>query len=468
MQKTVKCRLCAVFLLVATLLGVFLCLPLQVSASSIRDSSDVLADLKQDPNFHTDEYPVVNGDAAINFIHLAESEQGEVLIYVYQPHQTPVKYRASSINISATADGSLNIKNYYLDLLDYDGVFQKYLVRDFAALTKNERVYEVVSIFRMFDATVDQGLGDDNDNTIQEVVYPVGKRFQFTDTPNGMTTNVSDLQYIQVTDKYVGFMRYPAGSLGFTDVALDVHYVAFSTNFAMEKLLEADVYYTKQYFEKTGSAGKLTFGEKTPDYSYLNVKEQLVYDRDAWWSKEYSWNSIEKPEAFLASSEGKTLYKKGVFDTYTISTVDEEARKHITDSEWVLRFAQTEYMQKDLGAQVPYTNYYGYIVGEVSILRLAFETDGQYYNLPVIDNKQSGSLTPSNKIEYEVQASEWWQKIMMLLCLILLAVVLAIFWNPISAVLKILWKGVSVLLKALLWLLLLPFKLLGRIFRRRK
>jgi hypothetical protein len=35
-------------------------------------------------------------------------------------------------------------------------------------------------------------------------------------------------------------------------------------------------------------------------------------------------------------------------------------------------------------------------------------------------------------------------------------------------VLKILWKGVSVLLKALLWLLLLPFKLLGRIFRRRK
>ena len=97
-----KYRACALLLLVTTLLGVLVCLPLQASASSLRDSSDVLADLKQDPSFNTDDYPVVNGDTAINFIHLAESEQGEVLIYVYQPHETYAKYRASSINISAT------------------------------------------------------------------------------------------------------------------------------------------------------------------------------------------------------------------------------------------------------------------------------------------------------------------------------------------------------------------------------
>ena len=434
----------------------------------MRDSSDVLADLKQDPSFNTDEYPVVNGDTAINFIHLAESEQGEVLIYVYQPHQTPAKYRASSINICIPTDNTLDIKNYYLDLVDYDGVFQKYVVRDFAALTKNERVYEVVSIYRMFDATVDQGLGDDNDNTIQEVVYPVGKSFKFTDTPNGMTTNVSDLQYITVTDKYVGFMRYPAGSLFFTELSLDVHYVAFSTNYLMENLLEADVFYVKQRYEKTGVAGKETYGEKTPEYSYLNVKEQLVYDNGAWWSKDYSWNTIEKPDAFLASSEGKTLYKKGVFDTYMISTVDEEARKHITDSEWVLRFAQTEYLESDGGVQVPYTDYQGYIVGEVSILRLAFETDGQYYNLPVIDNKQSGSLTPSNKIEYEVQASEWWQKIMMILCLILLVTLLTAFAAPVGAFLKVIINGFTFLFKMLLRLLSLPLKLLRTLFKGSK
>ena len=466
MQLTIKHRACALLLLVATLLGVFLFLPLQVSANSIRDSSDVLADLKQDPSFNTDEYPVVNNDPSINFIHLVESEQGEVLIYVYQPHQDYAKYRASSINISATADGRLSIMNYYLDLVDYDGVFQKYVVRDLPALAKSERVYEVVSIFRMFDAAVDEGLSDDNDNTIQEVAYPVAKRFEFVNTSNGMTTNVSDVQYIQVTDKYVGFMRYPAGSALFTDVDVDVHYVAFSTDLRMDKLLEADVYYVQQYYEKTGVAGKEFFDVKQPCRVSLKAEKDLLYMGGYWFSKVYTWNSIETSAAFLDSSEGKTLYKKGIFDTYAVSTVDEAAKEEILKNDWVLRFAWTEYKEQMKDGQVPYVNYYGYIVGEVSILRLAFETDGQYYNLPVIDNKQSGSLTPSNKIEYEVQASEWWQRIMMLLCIVLLVVLLIAFAGPVGVVLKILASGFTFLFKLFLWVILLPFKLLGALFKR--
>ena len=466
MQRTMNCRLCAVLLLVVTLLNVLLCIPLQASAGSIRDGSDVVADLKQDASFNTDEYPVVNNDTAINFLHLAESEQGEVLIYVYQPHQTYGKYQASSINISATADGSLNIKNYYLDLIDYDGVFQKYVVRGLSALTNSVREYEVVSIFRMFDATVDAALADDNDNSVNEVVYPVAKKYSFKNTPNGITFGVSDVQTIQVTNKYVGFMRYPAGSVFFTDVDIDVHYVAFSTNYKMDKLLEADVYYVQQSYSETGVAMNKEYGEKEVKYSYLTVDENLVYDRNAWWSTEYSWNTIETSEAFLESSSGKTLYKQGVFyNTYAVSTVDDAAKQEIANCEWVLRFAQTECVQKDMGVQVPYINTYATIVGEVSILRLAFETDGKYYNLPVIDNKQTGSLTPSNQIDYEVEVSEWWQKIMMLLCLILLCVVLSMLSGPIGFVLKIFGAGLLFLLKALLWFLTMPFKLIGRLFR---
>ena len=467
MQRTIKCRLCAVFLLVATFLSAFLCcFPLPASAVAARDGSDVLADLKQDASFNADEYPVVNNDPAINFMHLAESEQGEVLIYVYQPHQTYGKYRASSVNISATSDGSLSIKNYYLDLVDYDGVFQKYVVRNLSALTDSYREYEVVSIFRMYDAAVDSALSDDNGNSIDEVVYPVAKKYSFKNTPSGVNLGVSDVQTIAITNKYVGFMRYPAGSVLFTDVDIDVHYVAFSTDFHMDKLLEADVYYVQQSYEKTGVAGTISYGEKEAKYSYLTIDDDLVYDRDAWWSKEYSWNTIETSEAFLESSSGKTLYKQGVFNnTYAVSTVDDAAKQEIANCEWVLRFAQTEYVQKDMGVQVPYINTYATIVGEVSILRLAFETDGKYYNLPVVDNKQTGSLTPSNDIEYEVQASEWWQKIMMLLCLILLCVVVAMLWDPISFVLRIFGTGLLFLAKVLLWLLTTPFKLIGHLFR---
>ena len=466
MQRTMKCRLCAVFLLVATLLGVFLCVPFQASASAIRDGSDVLADLKQDPSFHTDEFPVVQNDASLQVIHFAESEQGELLVYVYQPHQTPGKYQASSINISATADGSLDIKNYYLDLVDYDGVFQKYVVCGLSALTNSMREYEVVSIFRMYDAAVDSALSDDNGNSINEVVYPVAKKYTLKNTPNGTTFGVSDVQTIQITDEYVGFMRYPAGSVLFTDVDIDVHYVAFSTNYKMDKLLEADVYYVQQSYSETGVAMNKAYGEKEEKYSYLTVDKNLVYDRNAWWSKEYSWNTIETSAAFLESSAGKTLYKQNVFGSvYANSVIEDAAREEIGETEWVLRFAQTEYVQQDKGVQVPYINTYATIVGEVSILRLAFETDGKYYNLPVIDNKQSGSLTPSNKIEYEVQASEWWQKIMMLLCLILLCVIVVLFLGPITLVCKVFGAGFLFLLKAFLWFLTMPFKLIARLFR---
>ncbi len=468
MQLTIKHRACALLLLVATLLGVFLFLPLQVSANSIRDSSDVLADLKQDPSFNTDEYPVINGDTAINFIHLVESEQGEVLIYVYQPHQDYAKYRASSINISATADGSLDIKNYYLDLVDYDGVFQKYVVRDLPALAKGECVYEVVSIFRMFDAAVDKGLSDDNDNTIQEVVYPVGKKFEFRNTPNGLTTNVSDLEYIKVTDKYVGFMRYPAGLDVGSVNEVDVHYVAFSTQYAMDELLEADVFYIQQSYMRTGVLQHEGYGDKEKQYSYLKSDVDMEFTGSGWNSQKYSWNTIENSSAFLESCSDKTLYSQGVFNTtYAVSTVNEDAKKEIAKCDWVLRFAVTDYTTYVFTSQsLEWLHTEATIVGEVTILRLAFETDGQYYNLPVIDNKQSGSLTPSNKIEYQVQASEWWQKIMMLLCIVLLVVLLIAFAGPVGVVLKILASGFTFLFKLFLWVILLPFKLLGALFKR--
>lgn len=455
-----------IFVIILVLTMVFT--PLTAYATSIRDSSDVLADLKQDPNFHTDAYPVVSGDAAINFMHLAESEQGEVLIYVYQPHSEPAKYKASSINISATTDESLDIKNYYLDLVDYDGVFQKYVVRDLAALSGSKREYEVVSIYRMYDAAVDAKLDDDNGNSINEVVYPVAKKYTFTNTPEGLSTGVSDLQYITVTDKYVGFMRYPAGSVLFSDLSVDVHFVAFSTDYHMDQLLEADVYYVQQRYDVTGVASNKAFGSREEKYSYLNTKTDLVYDRGRWWSTEYSWNTIETPAEFLASTTEKTLYKKGVFDVWSYAVVDDAAKAEIESQEWVLRFAHTEYLQEDKGTSVPHTDYHGYTVGEVTILRLAFETNGQYYNLPVIDNKQTGSLTPSNEIEYEVQASEWWQKIMMLLGVILVVVVISVLSGPIRLLLNIIFTGTKFLISVVFWIVSLPFKLIGRLLFRRQ
>ena len=83
--------------------------------------------------------------------------------------------------------------------------------------------------------------------------------------------------------------------------------------------------------------------------------------------------------------------------------MEEDAKVQLENKQWVLRFYETEYSHSggNLG------NLYGHGTGvvEVTILRLKFETDGITYDLGVVDNKQSGSLTPSNEVP------SWWTAI---------------------------------------------------------
>ena len=65
------------------------------------------------------------------------------------------------------------------------------------------------------------------------------------------------------------------------------------------------------------------------------------------------------------------------------------------------------------------------LVGDVTILRLKFETDGITYNLGVIDNKQTGGKEPSNETEIDVSLNNRGKTILYLLLLILLLVLLA-------------------------------------------
>lgn len=80
-------------------------------------------------------------------------------------------------------------------------------------------------------------------------------------------------------------------------------------------------------------------------------------------------------------------------------------------------------------------NHYFVRVGDVSILRLKFKTDGVVYDLGVVDNKQSGSTDPAG----ESKEKEPWEIIIMLLSGIMIVMVL-VFLSPfISVLLKMLW-----------------------------
>ena len=110
---------------------------------------------------------------------------------------------------------------------------------------------------------------------------------------------------------------------------------------------------------------------------------------------------------------------------------------------WVLRFAETSYSLS--GYSTTGSTFESYtLVGDVTILRLKFETDGITYNLGVIDNKQSGSKDPSNETDIDISLNKRGKMILYLLMLILLIILLA----PI----------LPYVLQAIVWIISLPFK----------
>ena len=88
-------------------------------------------------------------------------------------------------------------------------MFCKYKVKDFTVRTDPVRYYVITSIYRPFDESIDQGTG--NSNTITEVNYAVNKQYCFGSINGNPYCSVVDIETIVVTDKFVGFVRYPDG-----------------------------------------------------------------------------------------------------------------------------------------------------------------------------------------------------------------------------------------------------------------
>jgi len=115
---------------------------------------------------------------------------------------------------------------------------------------------------------------------------------------------------------------------------------------------------------------------------------------------------------------------------------------------WVLRFAETEYT---LWSGDSSYGKFATMVGDVTILRLKFETDGIVYNLGVIDNKQTGSPEPSNTTSVKVSLNDQGRGFLWLILLILLVILLA----PI----------LPYVIQFIIFIISLPFRMTGWLFK---
>ena len=275
--KTIHCFIAALTLCLAV--AFFLC-SFQLTAvyAQTNGYSEVLYDLEKSENFYMSDYPARQGDYSLNVITLAESENNELFVYVYQPSGQSKNICASSINISLGTGDDLSYKNYKLRLINSEEVFYKYAVEGLTVSLLPKRYYSVSSIFRPFDESIDKQAEDGN--KITEVVYEVAKQYCLTSKDGAPYVEVVDIQTIEITDKFVGFVRYSDGFKLYVG-ACDSHFVAFNTDKPMDKLLEADVYYTSQsysYSFVTLVGESHTFGEKQNNYAYLTYTDRVEHN----------------------------------------------------------------------------------------------------------------------------------------------------------------------------------------------
>lgn len=444
MTQATKTRLVSIFL--AFVLGICAVIttaaqtPLVARAESITYSG-VMEDLKKDTSFKPENYPTKADDYSLQVIQLAESVNKELFVYVYQPSGKTKNFKASSINISTTINDSISYLNYKLELLNSSGVFYKYKVSGLTVKNESVRYYAISSIYRPFDESIDKQAS--GGNTITEVNYAVNKQYCFGEINGKPYVNCVDIETIVVTDKFVGFVRYPDGFKLYIG-ACDSHFVAFNTNKPMDKLLEADVYYTTQEYSSSWAAfvgENETFGDKADKYAYLKYTDKVEHTGGGWFAGTYKWDRIQTVDDFIKNEDREQIFSGAVIDVKISSKLTDAALNELKGKKWVLRFAETDYTF--WSGQGTYGSF-STLVGDVTILRLKFETDGITYNLGVIDNKQSGSKDPSNETDIDISLNKRGKMILYLLMLILLIILLA----PI----------LPYIIRLVVWIITLPFK----------
>ena len=444
MTQATKTRLVSIFL--AFVLGICAVIttaaqtPLVARAESITYSG-VMEDLKKDTSFKPENYPTKADDYSLQIIQLAESSAKELFVYVYQPSGKAKDFKASSINISTTINDSISYLNYKLELLNSNGVFYKYKVSGLTVKDEGVRYYAISSIYRPFDESIDKQAS--GGNTVTEVNYAVNKQYCFGEINGKSYVNCVDIETIVVTDKFVGFVRYPDGFKLYVG-ACDSHFVAFNTNKPMDKLLEADVYYTTQEYSSSWAAfvgENETFGKKADNYAYLKYTDKVEHTGGGWFAGTYKWDRIQTVDDFIKNEDREQIFSGAVIDVKISSKLTDAALNELKGKKWVLRFTETDYTL--WSGQGTYGTF-STIVGDVTILRLKFETDGITYNLGVIDNKQSGSKDPSNETDIDISLNKRGKMILYLLMLILLIILLA----PI----------LPYVLQVIVWIISLPFK----------
>lgn len=487
-----KLSLVLVVIFIASCLG---CVPMGMAFATENDVySFVMDDLRKDETFDEMVYLPVDGDYSLHVIQVAEGEGGELFVYVYQPFGSSRNLLASSITLARSKSGkdsaqNLSFVNYKLTYLNSSEVFFKYKITNFSLSSDTVRHYNVAAIMRPWDSTIDEPAP--NGNKITEVPFEVNKLWTVTAEGDNVSYAMQETETVRITSKIVGYVNYSDGWRlwfgGTTSGATSAHFVAFSTDRQIDKLVEVEVSFKTQdaqyrwcdnFIHAWHYKQKFDYIKSDPidhDNVVLRETDKAATNVGVSFADKHEWNRIMTSQEFLDYHDSEN-------GDYQLVTDD---KANIQKQQWVLSFYETPIYQEGdvgwsliLGAPIDllwkgeklmkYTEVY-----ELVMLRMMFQKDGETYNLGVIDNKQTGSGKPSNisnsiqdlkdalakiegffnkaKLVFEFLLENWW---LLIVGVLAIGLIVSLIVSIVKLGAKVVFKAVG---KILWWILKIVF-----------
>ncbi len=229
-------------------------------------------------------------------------------------------------------------------------------------------------------------------------------------------------------------------------------------------------------------------GYKSNTFTVDDVEKYTDASKDqSAWSK--FWFGVELDSSFTYTpiqliSEGDLYLEEADFsskyfvDGEDASDVIKFAQESYEKGElpYLLRFAKSDYYASsarfDFAGDSDMSDVDGYVAQEIvyldfDILSLAFSRDSGYTKTVVGVVATSidiiNGLTAPEGL-YEEQ--EWWQKIMMVLGIIVLGIFILIVLAPLKAFFKIIWTGIKFGFSIVWWICTLPFRIIGWVLKK--
>lgn len=448
--------------------GEILLSPLVLKAEAAATTySSVLDDFKKDPEFDPNDYPAAADDYSLKVIQIAEGENGDLFLYVYQPSDHLVDLKASYINFSDRHfdNEEQNYSLYSLKFLNSYGTIDKYLVEGFEISSDKERFYNIAGIYREFrDDLGDIHKADVDDKTGYKC-FPVGKCFGVYCFNDELKYELYDVKVVDAEIVSTGIVRYNKGYF-FNSSFCDSHFIAFKVNnFEIDEIFDATVRYTIADYVYNFYLGA-SAPSKDNEKNHQTVEKDISYDDKGDVGSigilgyKYEWPRIQ---TFLEFDQMLKDYSNEqlIFEGDKISSAD-----------YVFSFLDTDYSITNFNGG--YTEI-AKRVTDVSLLRLHFATkSGDFYNLGVVSDIVSDDGDPDYNVGLDdnfinsLEEGGWWTDIMMILGLIVLLLIISIFTGPIGAIFKLIWNGIKYILQCFLTVITAPFKFLESYFKSKK